>query len=153
MDETEEFFDAVKRGDHDTVERMLRNDNQLAQSRDEEDATALHHAALKMHRKIVDLLLKNGADINARDNKNDTGTPAGWAIHPLREQGGLLAIEIDDLRFAIERGDVVWVERFLTRHPALARAVDRDGTPLADYARTNPALARIFAKHSAGSKR
>ena len=82
MNETEEFFDAVKRGDHDTVERMLRNDNQLAQSRDAEDATALHHAALKGHRRIVELLLKNGADINARENKNDTGTPAGWGRSP-----------------------------------------------------------------------
>lgn len=152
MTRTEQFFDAVKRGDHKTVERMLRDDHNLAGARDPEDATPLHHAALKGHRKIVELLLKNGADINARDNKNDTGTPAGWAIHSLREQGGLLAIEIDDLRFAIEHGDVTWVQRFLTRHPALVHAVDRDGTPLAEYARTNPALARIFDKQSTNSK-
>ena len=148
MNQAKQFFDAVKRGDRDTVAGMLHDDKQLAVTRDDEDATALHHAALHGHRAIVELLLKHGADINARDNKNDTGTPAGWAIHPLREQGGLLAIEIEDLRFAIERGDITWVERFLKRHPALAKAVDRDGTPLADYARANPAIARMFEQHT-----
>ena len=97
---------------------MLNADASLARATDEEGATALHHAAVNGYREIVDLLLDAGADIDARDSIHGA-TPAGWAIHYLRERGALLAIEIEDLHFALERGDSAWVERFIARHPRL----------------------------------
>ena len=133
MSEIESFLAAIQRGDRVTVATILASDPTLAIGFDAEGATPLHYAAFYGHREIVELLHHAGADINARD-KVHGATPAGWAIHYLRERGALLAIEIDDLRFAIERGDVAWVERLTTRHPALAHTTDRDGNPLGDYA-------------------
>ena len=116
----QDFFEAVSRGDRDAAAKMLDADSSLARATDDEGATALHHAAFQGHREIVEMLLTAGADINARD-KAHGATPAGWAIHYLRERGALLAIEIDDLRFALERGDSAWVDRFVARHPWLER--------------------------------
>jgi ankyrin repeat protein len=42
--------------------------------------TALHEAALRGHRELVDLLLELGADPTAHDPLYDA-TPAGWAEH------------------------------------------------------------------------
>jgi hypothetical protein len=94
----------------------------------------------------VRLLLQNGADINARHNR--FGTPAGWAIHYLREMGGLLAIEIDDTLFAIRERDVRWVRRLLTRFPALATATDAEGKALSEHARESgqDEIARLFER-------
>ena len=140
------FFDAVEHGDRDAVANMLKDDATLAISMDAEGATPLHYAAIHGHREIVDLLQQAGANINARDETHGA-TPAGWAIEYLRERGALLAIEIEDFRFALERGDVTWVERLLSRHPWLANANDHGGRRLADYARSDPAIARIFDLH------
>jgi hypothetical protein len=97
----------------------------------------------------VELLLDAGADINARDATYGA-TPAGWAIHYLRERGALLAIEIEDVLFAIRRGDADWAERLVTRHPWVVDAVDREGKPLAAHAANSgdPKIARLFARHS-----
>src|SRR5690349_18956952 len=116
-----EFFDAVQRGDVDRVTRLLDEHPELVRSRDDAGATALHHAAFHGHRSIVNLLRSRGADVNARDGEHDA-TPSGWAIHYLRELGGLLAIEIEDTLYAIRSRDVPWVERLVTRHPALLDA-------------------------------
>ena len=42
--------------------------------------TALHNAALKGHRSMVEFLIENGADANARDGENG-GSPSSWAAH------------------------------------------------------------------------
>jgi ankyrin repeat protein len=146
MDDQQRFFAAVEHGDALAVEAMLAARPDLARARDATGATALHVATFAGHRAIAERLLRAGADPNARDAAHDA-TPAGWAIHYLRERGALLAVEIEDVRFAIERGDVAWVARFLARHPALRAAVDRDGRPLAQHpgVRADPALARLFA--------
>jgi hypothetical protein len=93
----------------------------------------------------MDALIAAGADVNARDGRYGA-TPAGWAVHTMRERGGLLAIEIEDVRFAIERGDADWVDRLVTRHPALLHAVDRDGRPLREQAEAsgNARIERLF---------
>jgi len=101
--------------------------------KDAEGATALHYAILNGHREIAELLLANGADINARDD-HFGATPAGWAIEFLCERGGLLRIEIDDVLFAMRQKDVLWVRRFLTRLPALARAREHQGKALSEHA-------------------
>jgi hypothetical protein len=113
--------------------------------KDAEGATSLHYATLNGEREIAGLLLASGADINARDDVFHA-TPAGWAIEYLREQGGLLGIEIDDVLFAIRGKDVRWIQRFLTRLPALAQARDAQGKALAQHAieSGNGEIARLF---------
>ncbi|HYK87620.1 MAG TPA: hypothetical protein VE398_02545 [Acidobacteriota bacterium] len=86
-----------------------------------------------------------GADVNAHDERFGA-TPAGWAIEYLRELGGFLAMEIEDVILAIRQGDVGWVRRFLTRMPALARCRDRAGKPILRHAEESrdPDIARLF---------
>lgn len=139
------FFSAVERGDAESAHAMLAAEPDLARARDETGATALHVAAFHGHRAIVEALLAAGADVNARDGTHGA-TPAGWAIHTLREHGALLAIEIEDVLFAIRRGDVELLARLVGRHPALVDAVDRTGTPLEVLAEraTDPEIGRVF---------
>ena len=96
--------------------------------RDEFGATALHHATLNGHREVIRLLLERGAEINSGDSVFGA-TPTAWAIEYLRELGGYLAIEPDDLAYAIEMGDVRWVARFLKRFPPLRQGSDAKGKP------------------------
>jgi ankyrin repeat protein len=128
-----DLFSAVKSANVTHVRELLAADPSVAGARDNEGATALHYATLDGHREIVELLLQNGADINARDERFGA-TPAGWAIEYLRESGGLLAIEIDDLLFAIRENDARWVRRFLTRLPALVKSRDAQGQTLSEHA-------------------
>jgi hypothetical protein len=151
MSEITEFFQAVESGDMERVRRLLAARPELARARDAEGATALHHAAFNGHRPLVALLCDHGADLNARDHRHNA-TPAGWAIHYLRERGGLLAIEIDDLLHAIQTRDVLWARRFITRHPQLVEAKDPQGRPLASHAREcgDPAIASLFGSSIEG---
>ena len=139
------LFSAVERGDAEATRAMLAVEPDLSRARDETGATALHVAAFHGHRAIVDLLLAAGADVNARDGTHGA-TPAGWAIHTLREHGGLLAIEIEDALFAIRRGDVELLTRLVARHPALVDAVDRSGTAVEAHAEraSDPQLGQVF---------
>jgi len=83
--------------------------------------------------------------VNSRDERYDA-TPAVWAIEYLRELGGLLEVEIEDMLFAIRRGDTGWARRILARMPALANCNDREGKPLHQYAEESghPGTARRF---------
>jgi len=89
---------------------------------------------MNCHRQIVQWLLERGADINSTDS-HFGATPAGWAIEYLREMGGHLAIELDDLAYATRLGDTRWVNRFLKRFPSRRHARDREGTPFQKLAR------------------
>ena len=145
MSKSAEFFAAVAAGQIGRVRALLASDPSLAQARDEDGATALHHAAERGSREMVTLLLESGADINVRDDEFGA-TPTGWAIEYLREHGGVLGIEIEDVLVAIHAGEVSWVRRWLTRLPALAKAKDSQGKALAQHAREsgNEEIARLF---------
>jgi len=140
-----ELFSAVASGNAGRVRELLAKDPGAARVKDDDGATALHYATLNGHREIAEVLLQSGADVNARDDRFNA-TPTGWAIEYLREGGGLLAIEIEDVVFAIRENDVPWVRRFLTRLPALARARDADGKALSEHAAEsgNDEIARLF---------
>ena len=140
----DDLFAAVRAGNVPAVEQILARDPGAAAARDGDGATPLHYAAAAGHRELVRMLLDAGADVNARDLQFGA-TPAGWAIEYLRERGALLAIEIEDVRYAIARGDGELVRRYLARLPGLRDAVDADGTPLKVHANSgNADIARLF---------
>ena len=128
MGNFERLIEAAKRGNVADVRNVVRNHTELINQRDELGATPLHHAAFGGHREIVQALVESGAEINAPDGQFGA-TPAGWAIEYLREMGGFLGIELDDFAFAIQRGDIEWVARFLKRFPALRAARNTQGRP------------------------
>jgi ankyrin repeat protein len=135
----------MERGAVEEVSAIVHNHPELTNKRDELGATALHHAAFGGHRLVVQLLVQQGAEINAPDAQFGA-TPAGWAIEYLREMGGFLAIELDDFAYAIQRGDIEWAARFLKRFPSLRRASDTQGIPFKDLADQsgNPEIIRLF---------
>ena len=145
MSDLENLIEAVKQCDLERVSAILESDDRLVNLRDESGATPLHYATLNGHRQIVRLLLQRGADINSTDSQFGA-TPAGWAIEYLREMGGYLSIELDDLAYAIRLGDTRWVARFLKRFPSLRQASDTNGTLFQRLARDsgNLEIARLF---------
>lgn len=145
MGDLERLMEAAKRGDVDGVRTVLRERAELVNARDETGATALHYAAFGGHRGVVEVLVKCGADVNARDGKFGA-TAAGWAIEYLREMGGFLGIELDDFEFAIRRGDLEWVRRWVGRFPGLIGARGRDGRLFRDLAREvgNVEIVKVF---------
>lgn len=150
MEDLQILIEAVQRGAVDEVRSCAVNHPELIRQRDATGATALHYAAFGGHRKVVETLLEHGAEINAPDARYGA-TPAGWAIEYLREAGGFLGIELADLAFAIERGDTVWVARFLNRFPRLREANDMHGVPFKSLARQagNPEIVRLFEGENA----
>jgi ankyrin repeat protein len=99
-DLTSRWFEAVTRGDIDTVRAVLREDPSLLQSRQSRhDQTALHIAASAGNVDMARLLLDAGADPN--DARDDAGIGVlGWAtfVGPQRE------IPMDVVSLLLERG-------------------------------------------------
>lgn len=145
MSDLANLIEAINQGDLERVRFILDTNDELVNQRDESGATPLHYATLNGHRQVVRLLLERGAEINSTDSQFDA-TPAGWAIHYLREMGGYLAIELNDLAYAIQLGDARWVARFLERFPSLRQASDTKGRPFQQLAREsgNREIARLF---------
>jgi len=146
-----DYFVAIKAGDLDAIEEFLARDPALLTIRDEAGATPLHYAALNGHREVVRLLVSKGADVNCLDAEFGA-TPAGWAIEYLRELGGVLAIEIDDLAYAIEQRDAKWVARLLDRFPRLKDQSDSNGIPLKEHAKScgDERIVKLFADVTGG---
>jgi ankyrin repeat protein len=120
------LIEAAKQGNLEEARSILDSNGMLVNERDASGAAALHYAAFNGHREMVRLLVDRGAAINIKDSQYGA-TPAGWAIEYLREMGGYLGIELDDLAYAIDSGDTRWVVRFLRRFPALREASDTKG--------------------------
>lgn len=145
MGHFEKLIEAAQRGNVADVRAIVQSQAELINRRDQRGATALHHAVFGGHCGVVRALVEHGAEINARDHEFGA-TPAGWAIEYLRELGGFLTIELDDLAYAIRRGDVEWVARFLKRFPALREASDPQGMPFKLLAEQsgNPEITKMF---------
>ena len=58
--------DAGGKGDLATVKALLKGNPKLVFSKDDKGNTPLHWAASHGHRDVVELLLANGADVNAK---------------------------------------------------------------------------------------
>ncbi len=150
MHEFQRLIEAAKQGALEEVRTILSGHPEFINNKDDSGATAVHYAAFGGHCAVVELLVQQGADINARDAKFGA-TPAGWAIEYMREMGGLLGIELSDFAFAIRRDDVEWTARLLKRFPALRQASDEHGTPFKLLAQQsgNSAIARLFESEAA----
>jgi len=145
MDDFEKLIEAAKCGNVAEVKAIVTAHAELINQKDQLGATAMHYAAFDGHREVVEVLVEHGADVNAIDTRF-SATPAGWAIEYLREMGGLLGIELRDFGYAIERGEVEWVVRFLARFPRLRGASDPQGKPFRLLAQEsgNPEIVRLF---------
>ena len=88
-----EFFDICRRGDQVAAGTVLAVDAEMARARDAQ-GTALHLAAVRGHLDVVQLLLRYGADANARD-AGDNATPLHFAAG---------AGHVDIVRLLLEAG-------------------------------------------------
>lgn len=151
MSDLANLIEAVRRGESARVEAMLDTNAELAEQRDKTGATALHYAAMEGRREIARLLIERGADVNSADGEFGA-TPSGWAIEYLRELGGHLGIELDDLAYAIEQGDVRWAARFLRRFPSLRQDRHTNGKSFRQLARESGhrEIAKLFGLDSNG---
>lgn len=150
MSDFKTLIEAVERGAIEDVRAIIESQPGLIHARDEIGATPLHYATLGGHRAVAELLIQQGAEVNATDAKFGA-TPAGWAIEYLREMGAFLGIELSDFAHAIRHRDVAWVARFLERFPALRYANDTQGRPfklLADQS-GNPEIVSMFQSDGA----
>ncbi len=145
MGDFEKLIEAAKLGNEADAQAIAANHPQLINQRDQTGAAALHYAAFGGHRGVVEALVEQGAEINARDGQYGA-TPAGWAIEYLREMGGFLGIELDDFAYAIRRSDVDWVARFLKRFPTLGGMCDTQGRPFKLLAEQsgNPEITKLL---------
>eukprot|EP00057_Strongylocentrotus_purpuratus_P003817 XP_003727426.1 PREDICTED: ankyrin repeat domain-containing protein 7-like [Strongylocentrotus purpuratus] len=66
-----EFFKAVMEGDVKHVAEALKKNKGFVNV-DVKENTPLHLAAYQGHLQIVELLIKNGAKLNVRDDEGDT---------------------------------------------------------------------------------
>jgi hypothetical protein len=150
MTDLEILKQAIENDDFDAAASLLERNKHVSIQTDAVGATALHYAALYGRRRIAELLVERGADINHRDGEFDA-TPAGWAIEYLRGLGGHLAIELDDLAYAIETHDLKWVTRFLARFPRLRTALYRDQISFRQLASdsSDPEIEKLFTDVSA----
>lgn len=146
-----EFFAAVRAGETATVAAMLEANPELLDSKYEQ-ATPLHHAALENRREVVDLLLKLGADLNARDAEFNM-TPIGWANEKgHRELVSYLASRGAEINFyaAVAYGLIDRVRDFLDTDTALLNEPDHYGTPIHEASLWGHVeIARLLLEHGA----
>ena len=110
-DNAQKLADAIERGDIGEVGPLLRGEPRLANAVLAEGSTPLHLATLCNHKEIVELLISNGADVNAKDDN-------GYA-------------PIFGVAFDHEAGDPCEVVKTLIAHGADVNTRDTDGlTPL-----------------------
>lgn len=67
LSSAQDIFDAVKKGDVESVALLLNEDPEKAGFRDETGRTPLHWAARGVHYNVLKLLIERGADVNAPD--------------------------------------------------------------------------------------
>ena len=73
---------AAKSGDVATIKSLLKSDPSLIDARDTDGSTPLHCATWKGHEKVAELLLKEGANVNAVNQNGHWGTtPLHAAAH------------------------------------------------------------------------
>ena len=82
-------------GDQERVEAILKTNPQLANTLDDQDASPLYHAVRSGRSKIVEILLKHGAN----PNQPEHNAPHGHALHEAAAKNN-----IDMVRMLLEAG-------------------------------------------------
>lgn len=72
LENKDNIISAVKRGDEEAVKKLLIENPTVANSHNKDAATPLMYASMLGHLVLVEILLEQGADINAKDYDN------GW---------------------------------------------------------------------------
>ena len=75
-DPNKEMIKAAKKGDIEKARMLLSQDETLIDARDKDGSTALHCATWKGLQSMVEFLLSQGADVNARNQNDHWGTTA-----------------------------------------------------------------------------
>lgn len=82
MSSEKDIIKAAKKGNTFIVKLLLDQDASLIDARDTDQSTPLHCAVWKGHLSVVELLLKYGADVNAKNQNDHWGdTPLHAAAH------------------------------------------------------------------------
>lgn len=87
------FFDACDNGDEKTVEKMLKKDQELANIEGYFSRKPLMIATCRKYRRIAEILIANGADVNARDS-------SGWTALMYASRDG----NIEIINLLVENG-------------------------------------------------
>ena len=131
-----EIHDAAKNGDLGRVKALVKESPDLVFSRDDDGWTALHYAALNGKKDVVELLLANKADVNAKAGNGATpldiaaGHGHKGVTELLRRHGGQEYFS-SELHEAAQNGDLEKVKALLKDNPDLVFSKDSAGaTPL-----------------------
>jgi TPR repeat protein len=135
-----DLFDAVRVGDAEKVKVLLQADPKLAEARTEDGSTALHLAALEGQAAVAQLLLTNGAQVNARGLRDET--PLHMAMYDghrevaevLLANGAEVNARNTDgetpLHLAARKGYAELVELLLDHHAEVDARDRQEATPL-----------------------
>jgi ankyrin repeat protein len=145
-----QFVEAVQSGDTKKVRNLLQSSPQVAKHIDEPvigfDAPAIVVAAGQNNRALVDLLLDNGADVNAQSvwwagaHGVLHGTDAKMVEH-LLERGANL-----DVFAAAEHGKMDVLRSLIEAEPSLIHAKGPDGQRALHYARSKETIDYLLEK-------
>lgn len=63
---------AAKCGSYDVLKQFIQYDSSIIDETNQHGSTALHHAVYERHLNVLNLLIKNGADVTLKDSDNRT---------------------------------------------------------------------------------
>jgi len=139
----EQIVDAAKKGDLQTVKKILAQNPSKLNATDEDKYTPLHWACMRAHWDVAKYLIEKGADLNVAGG--DGGTQINWAVHHdnveiiklMVEKGAKLNIRnqwgMTELHTAIWRGNINVVE-YLLNHGSDPAIKTNEGWTAMHYA-------------------
>jgi len=138
-----EITAAAAAGDNDEVAAILSMDNRLTRALDKDGWTPLHQAAHYGHRAVVETLLANNADVNARSGNAMKNQPLHAAAAGRKVETARLLLEAGadpnatqasgfvPLHSAAQNGDRALVELLLSHGADVSARSDDGRTALA----------------------
>ena len=154
------LFDAVRAGDTEKVQTLLKADPKLVEARTDDGSTALHLAALEGDAAIAQLLLAAGAQVNARGLREET--PLHMAMYDEHREVAELLLDSKaevnaqntagetPLHLAARKGHRDLAELLLEHHADVNAKDRQDATPLhAAAAAGHKAVAELLLSQNA----
>ena len=158
---TMSIHDACRKGDLETVCRLVASDPSLVDADDKHEWRPIFHAALERHADVVRFLIESGADLSAHEGYvlHYAGeVPNNKEIVALLVTYGALDAHVrptDDFSrqflASLFIGDEIRVRSMLDRHPQLALSADGRGDyPIHHAARNGDTeIVRLLIDHGA----